>query len=338
MNDVVIFGTGALATRIGWHLARGGTDVTLVGTWRDALDVIDAEGLALEVDGELQHAPAASAQLGEPVGPASLVLVLVKSHQTVAIAPHVIRAAAPGGLVLTLQNGLGNHEVLQEAALQMSTAALDAITIGAGVTSLGAMSTGPGRARAGGPGATVLGAAPDMLPGPRGVLEAFAKALSGEGLDVSIEPDLDALVWRKLSVNCAINPLSAILGLPNGRLLEADDSHTTLRAAAEEVASVAAALGVNAGTPQDLADLAETVARNTAENRSSMLQDVERDAPTEIDALCGAVVRHGAEHGIETPVNLRLWRDIIALEDRGVSSTAADAANGMLASAFAEYF
>lgn len=320
MRDVVIFGTGALATRMGWHLARAGAGVMLVGTWRAALDAVAARGVGLEVDGVYSTAPAASAALGEAVGPAPLVLVLVKSHRTAFVAPHALRAAAPGGLVLTLQNGLGNLEALEAALGEVGESERPpaSISIAAGVTSLGAMSTGPGRALAGGPGETVLGAPPGMAPGARSILDAFAELLRVEGLDVRFEADLDGLVWRKVAVNCAINPLSAIRGVPNGKLLQDETDRVLLRAAAGEVAAVAAALGIAAGTPEALADLAETVARRTAENRSSMLQDIERGARTEIDALCGAIVRHGERAGVATPVNARLWREILSLERRSI--------------------
>ena len=333
---MVIFGTGALATRMGWHLSRAGAGVTLVGTWQAALDAVAERGVGLEVDGVYSTAPAASASLGDAVGPAPLVLVLVKSHRTASVAPHALRAAAPGGLVLTLQNGLGNLEALEATLGEIGTSQIDpppvahgrsdllstpipaSISIAAGVTSLGAMSTGPGRAIAGGAGETVLGAPPDMETGARSILDGFAELLRLEGLDVRFEADLDGLVWRKVAVNCAINALSAIRGVPNGKLLQDETDRVLLRAAAGEVASVAAALGIAAGTPEELADLAETIARRTAENRSSMLQDIERGARTEIDALCGAIVRHGERAGVATPVNVRLWREILSLERRSV--------------------
>ncbi len=361
MLEAVIFGTGALATRLGWHLARAEVEVTLVGTWGAALDAIALNGVALDMDGVLENAPAHSARLGDSVGPAPLVLVVVKSHRTAAVAAHAVRAAAPGGLVLTLQNGLGNRETLEiEAKIAESKAeeamigdaeatarAKDAttgaaeavenrtlakappntVTIGVGVTSLGAMSTAPGRALTGGSGETVLGAPPDMAPSARAVLEDFADRLRSERLDVRTEPDIDVIVWRKLAVNCAINPLSAIHRALNGQLLDDIETRALMRSAAGEVAVLAAALGIHPGEPDELADLAETVARRTATNRSSMLQDIERGAFTEIDALCGAVVLRGEQAGIATPVNERLWREVREIEGRAIWPTIASGRN-----------
>jgi 2-dehydropantoate 2-reductase len=87
-----------------------------------------------------------------------------------------------------------------------------------------------------------------------------------------------------------------------------------MAATAKEAAAVATAMGVQLPYPDPVA-VAETVARRTAANRSSMLQDVRRGAPTEIDAICGAVVQAGEACGVPTPVNRTLWQLVKALEN-----------------------
>jgi len=312
LDRITLIGTGALATRLGVHLGAAGIDVAIVGTWRAALDRIAADGIALEIDGAFQRCPARAIRLGDELPPAPIVLVLVKSHQTADVADFAARAARPDGLVLTLQNGLGNREALATAAGDERVAV--------GVTALGASLRGPGVAVAGGSGATALGAPPSMGP-RRQLLAALADRLSGLGLEVTLEPDVDALLWRKLAVNCAINPLTAIHGVRNGRLLDDLDLHARMRAAAAEVAEVATALGIAVGRPAAIADLAEEVARRTSTNRSSMLQDVERGATTEIDALCGAVVRRARELGVEAPVNEELRRAVLSLRPASSASS-----------------
>jgi 2-dehydropantoate 2-reductase len=114
------------------------------------------------------------------------------------------------------------------------------------------------------------------------------------------------LVWGKLAVNAGINPLTAILGVPNGELLNRIYAKALMIAAAEEVAAVAEAHGVRMPY-DDPGGAVIRVAHRTASNRSSMLQDMERGAPTEIDAINGAVVREGDRLGVATVVNRILW-------------------------------
>ena len=298
-SPVTILGTGAMAMRFGAALARIGHRVTLVGTWPEGLAAIEEHGIAVDAGSTVWTVPASAAPLGDVLPPAPLVLVLVKAHQTRSVAPHAARLVAEEGLILTLQNGLGNREILVDATSEAQVAA--------GVTSEGATVLGPGYVRVAGAGTTTLGyAGPSADRVPR-----VTRRLSEAGFDVETTPDIDALLWRKLAVNCAINPLTALHSVPNGALLEERRLTDQMDAAAREVGLVALEAGVNLGV--DPVMLAREVALRTAENRSSMLQDVERGGLTEIDAICGAVVRAGRHLDVETPVNLRLWRRVTAL-------------------------
>jgi 2-dehydropantoate 2-reductase len=153
-----------------------------------------------------------------------------------------------------------------------------------------------------------LGAGHSPAPG----LVQCARLLSASGFETALEPDIDRTVWRKLAVNCAINPLSALVGCANGGLLESPELRGTLVKAAREVGAVASAKGIE--LEADAAELALAVAERTAANRSSMLQDVTRGARTEIDALSGAVVREARALGVPVPVNESLWRRILEME------------------------
>ena len=347
---VLILGTGALAKLIGFRLATARESdaplaaVTLAGDWTVALEAIAAGGIVLEEsDGRVGQATvdaltreALTAALGlvdhpastDPQGPDDpgragvpsdprdlsdpdglkdafdLVLVLVKSRQTAAVAPLAAAAAGAGGRILSLQNGLGNRELLQAAAG-------DPDRVLSGMTSVGATGLGPNKVRAGGLGVTRLG--PSRGPGPSA--EAIARLFSAAGLPCAVSPDVDALIWRKLAVSCAINPLTALTGLPNGALLADARLRSIANAAAREAVAVATALGIQLGA--DGADLVAEVAERTATNRSSMLQDLDRGAPTEIDAICGAVVARATALGLAAPVNAWLLRAVHRLESGG---------------------
>jgi len=124
------------------------------------------------------------------------------------------------------------------------------------------------------------------------------------------------LLWSKLVINAAINPLTALLRVPNGELLARPSAQSLMDAAAREAAAVARALGRRL-TFSDPVAAAQAVAQRTAVNHSSMFQDVQRGAPTEIDAICGAIVAAGEGCGVATPVNRTLWLLVKALIKEG---------------------
>jgi 2-dehydropantoate 2-reductase len=289
---ITLIGAGALSSLIGARLARSGYAVTLADTWRNAIEMINRSGLVVEDESGRWSAPAQAVFLSDKLQPADVVLVLAKSSGTRAVAGAAARAATSQGLILTLQNGLGNFEVLAEAA--------GAGRVTVGVAFLGATLLGPGRVRDGGGSRIILQRAERIT--------RAAEALRHAGFEISVEADIVPTQWTKLAANCAVNPLTAILRVPNGALLENVQSRSMLEAAAREVGAVAAALGIRLA--RDAAEIAVAVARRTAINRSSMLQDVERGAPTEIEALNGAVVREAERLGVAVPVNRHLLAEI----------------------------
>ncbi len=119
----------------------------------------------------------------------------------------------------------------------------------------------------------------------------------------------------KLLVNCGINPLTAVSGVPNGALLEIRELKRTMERAVLEAATVAAAEGIEVAPDEAVAQTAE-VARRTAKNRSSMLTDVEHGRRTEIDAITGYVVARAKAHGLEVPVSETLMSLVRGLERR----------------------
>jgi 2-dehydropantoate 2-reductase len=201
-------------------------------------------------------------------------------------------------VALSLQNGAGNLETLQ-GVLGLDRAAL-------GVTTVGATLLGPGQVRQAGAGMISLSAHPRLSP--------LAAWLQKAGFTVEQVADAKSLLWGKLVINAAINPLTALLRVPNGQLLERSTARQLLQAAAQEAAAVAAAQGLTLPYPDPVA-AAEATARRTAANRSSMLQDILRGAPTEIDAICGAIVQAGLQSGAPTPVNRTLWQLVKALHN-----------------------
>ncbi|HXY39281.1 MAG TPA: 2-dehydropantoate 2-reductase [Vicinamibacteria bacterium] len=303
---VLVVGTGGLACALGASLSRAGSDVTLAGSWKEALAAIEARGVVVHQGRETWTARPRAAAIDSRLEPVSMALVLVKSHGTPRAAAALGGALEKDALAVTLQNGLGNRETLQ--------AALGRQRARAGVAIMGATVLGPGEVRLV-PGRVVL------ERDGRGHSEALARLLRTAGVEVETTDDLRPVAWTKLAANCAINPLTALHRVPNGALLEDPRLRKELERAAREVGAVAEARGI--ALPRDAADAAVEVCRATAGNRSSMLQDVQRGAPTEVDALNGAVAREGRSLGVPTPVNDQLFAAVRALEGRPVAARGA---------------
>jgi 2-dehydropantoate 2-reductase len=303
---VLVLGTGALACAIGARLARTGTDVTLAGSWPEALEAIAARGICVREGGRRWTARVAAVPIDARLEPFPLALVLVKSHRTVHAAGVLAGALAGDGLALTLQNGLGNREALE--------AALGRRSVTAGVAFLGATVLGPGEVVFH-PGRVVLDSA-----GGDERLRGLARRLEQPGLAVEVSPAFAPVFWRKLAANCAINAPTALHGVVNGALLDDAGLKRTFEAAARETGEVAVARGVR--LEGDPAEAAIEVARATAANRSSMLQDLARGARTEVDALNGAVADEGRRLGVPTPVNARLFRLVREREGRPLAGEA----------------
>ena len=290
-EPILILGTGALACLFAARYSAAGAPVTLLGTWPEGLEAIRQQGVRLvDANGREQAYPVQVVDNPRACAGARQALVLVKSWQTGRAARQLAVCLAEDGLALTLQNGLGNRQALEQA--------LGASRVALGVTTVGANLLGPGRVRPAGEGTITLGEHAGILP----VVEGLRIA----GFTVELTSDPTGLLWGKLVINAAINPITALLGIANGELLERPQARWLAAATALEAAEVARAQGIHLPYPDPEAAV-EGVAGRTAANRSSMLQDVQREAPTEIDAICGAIVLAGEQWGVPTPVNRTLW-------------------------------
>lgn len=277
-----VLGAGAMGCLFAHGLARvGGPEVVLLARSPGPDWVEVGERVAVR-------------RLTEPTaltGPLDLLLVLVKAHATADAIRWAAGAVGPETVLLTLQNGLGNAEAL------VTVARPEQILVG--TTAQGATLLAPDLVRHGGSGPTRIAPWAGSEAAP-----AVASLLSAAGFPTEVVADWRPLLWSKLLVNAVINPLTALLGLPNGALLERPEARRLMSLVAGEVRAVAQAQGIELGSSTaDPAHLAFAVAQATATNRSSMLQDLERGRRTEIGAINGAVVAAARALGIPTPVN-----------------------------------
>jgi 2-dehydropantoate 2-reductase len=228
------------------------------------------------------------------------VLVAVKTYDTVAALQTlrgVLRADAP---IVSLQNGL-------EAVTQITNALGSSRAIALAPTTEAAYRDPSGAAHRVGRGTTTLGWAAERSG--RFDLAALVALLRKAGLDAREAAPIEPHVWAKAIVNAALNPITALVGKPNGYVAENAAAGALAIALAREAAAVARAEGMDLPF-EDPAEFVLDVARATAPNRSSMLQDIERKRPIEIDAITGAVVRRGRALGVPTPENVRMLDEV----------------------------
>src|SRR5581483_6099055 len=287
--DILILGTGALATLFASRLTSSGHRVTMLGTWPEGIRALRENGARLVApNGDEQVFSVSVADDPKTCRGAKYALVLVKAWQTERAARQLKECLAEDGLAITLQNGLGNREILakylddplatesagkkqnKDSALSVDSVAKKKSRVALGTTTTGATLLGPGLVKAGGEGVISIEAHPALGP--------VEEALKSANFKVDIVNDARSLVWGKLVINAAINPLTALLRVPNGELLNRPTARALMRALAEEAAAVASAENIKLAF-HDAAVAAEEVARKTALNRSSMFQDIQRGAP-----------------------------------------------------------
>jgi len=296
-NDILLVGTGALATLFAARLGEAGHSVSMLGTWKQGLQALRENGARImDAEGDERAYQVHATDDPHEVSGAKFAIVLVKSWQTERAARQLKLSLAEDGHALTLQNGLGNRETL--------TRDLGSSRVSLGVTTTGATLVGPGLVQTGGDG--IISIEQNQALGP---LEA---ALRSSNFNLQIVDDAQSLIWGKLVINAAINPLTALLRVPNGELLARPIVRKMMASLARETAEVAAAEHVHLPFSNPVS-AAEDVARKTARNISSMFQDVRRGAKTEIDAICGAVTKRAEFHGIKTPYNRACWQLVRAL-------------------------
>lgn len=280
---VLIVGTGALATLFAARLSAAGAKVSMLGTWEDALSILGTSGAQVEGENPV-HVRAYSTT--DELHNIPLALVLVKSWQTERAANQLGECLAEDGLVISLQNGLGNTDLLIRR--------LGHERVRMGITTLGATVTAPGIVRLAGMGPIWLEDHPHLHP--------LVEILRAGGFQVEVEKDILPRVWGKLVVNSGINALTAILRVKNIELLNDPHAHQVMRVLVREAAQVALTLGVPLPFSDPVAETEHVVAQ-TGENISSTLRDVLRGAPTEVAVINGAIVHLGEEHRVDVSAN-----------------------------------
>ncbi len=297
---VGIVGAGALGSVLGGLLTEKGVDTVLYERDPAEVDLITRDGLTMEgVSGDRVVRP--HVRNSPEANDRDLVLVLVKTYDTVAALAAIGKALSSEGVILTLQNGIGAFDVLDEAYPGR---------VLLGTTTIGAMSVGKGKVRHTGNGTTSLGEIDGAVtPRAQKVADILSRMDAGP---VHTTDNALGGAWSKLMVNAAINAPATLLRVRNGDLPTAAGQKLIHEIVAEGVA-VAHAKDIRL-LQDDPEAFVLKVCEMTAPNLNSMFQDIAAGRRTEIQYINGAIVAEGERLGTSVAVNRALTLLIRTLE------------------------
>ena len=310
---VAVIGSGGVGGFVGGRLAKAGHEVAFLARG-EHLRALRERGLRVKsTDGDFDLPSVTATDQPAELGPADLFLFTVKTYDTEAAAATAEAVLQPGATVLTLQNGIDNHERI-DAVLGDGVALPGTIRIETTIAEPGVIAhTSPfylirfGEVRGAG--------APQSER-----VERLSAAFTEAGLKASVPATCASISGHKYLQIVSFAGLSTLARATLGEILASPELTETYMAIMNEVAAVAKAEGVDLG--DDAPEKQLTASRGMHPSfKSSMQRDLERGKRLEVDAIAGALVRLGAKHGIPTPVTACV-NAVLALEDRRAQEAA----------------
>lgn len=302
---IAVVGAGAVGSVIGGILTEGGANVVLVDIWKEHVDAINEKGLLMTGYGEERTIKVRATSNFKEVGVVDLVILMTKACQTEQAIRDALPLVGENTTVLTLQNGLGNEEIIGKAVGNKK--------VMGGCTISGGDLLSPGKVREVA-GLTYIGEL------NRGVSERgkrISKVFNEAGFKTTLSENILVDIWRKLLFNVAVNPTAALCRLfCNEEMFEIKEVKEMMFDAIDEAGQVARLEGIEVDPKEVKETLVNTLREQgpTGSGKSGMLVDVEHERKTEIDFINGAIVRLGKKHGIRTPVNKTLVAAVKGLE------------------------
>jgi 2-dehydropantoate 2-reductase len=299
---VCIVGCGAVGSIFAASLAQlDDVELWAYDLAREHVDAINAQGLRLSGAGEVVGSVRATTDAGE-LPACDFGIVATKAMHTEPAIAATAHAFAEGA-VCSVQNGIGNEEVLAAHVPRVIR----------GTTFPAGRIVEPGHVQWDVKGDTTIGPF-EPSPAPFEQVERLAEACTRAGLPTEAVADARGPQWRKLIFNAATNPVGALTGLTHGRVCENPALRRLVSGLVDEGKAVAAAQGIELDAdPEELIDHAAKP-EVAYDHKASMLQDVEARRETEIDYLNGGIVRFGREHGVPAPLNEAILALVKGLE------------------------
>lgn len=304
---IVIVGGGAIGRLFGSSLAKGKNEITLLDVDSEVVDAMKDHGIGVVTSGlddpdMVTPVPVTAIGDARLVTECDLVLLMVKSFSTRVATQSVAHLINDDCPLLCVQTGLGNIEVMEQV--------IDRRHIIAGFTFMSGTALGSSKVRYGREGKTYIGELDGQITDR---LQRIANALEEGGIATQVVSNIMGRLWCKVIVYSAINPLSSILKVPNGCLTGKMESITLMKRLLDEGKAVADAHGIDL-VYTDLYELLFDACQRSANNLSSMLQDILNDRMTEIDAQNGAICRYAAECGVPVPTHQAMVELVKLLE------------------------
>lgn len=305
--DVVIVGGGAIGRLFGALLKGGGNQVTIVDNDPAVVSEIQANGVGLmgynsEYPDDVVFFPVNVVSDAADIAGCDLVLLTVKSFATKAAAESIAHLVSADSPILFMQTGLGNQAILRNL--------FPVERILAGLTFMSGTTFGDCRVRHGRYGLTFIGTLSGEIT-PQ--IKKITKVFNDSDIETKWSHRIIGRLWAKVITYATLNTMTCVLRVPNGKLLEAEDSIALAKELLTEGETVARARGVDP-LGAELYELFENVCRESANNLSSMLQDIINQRPTEVGAQSGAICEYAEKYGIEAPRHSTMVRLVNLLE------------------------
>ncbi len=311
---IVILGAGAIGRLLGVYLSRGGHLVVLVDPNQEIVDTLNSQGIGfMESEAndpaDVTWHPITAVTSAELIDPCDLVLLAVKSFDTVVAlqgAQHLVSETSP---VVTLQTGLGNIENLERI--------IDRGNIIGGFTFMTGTSFGAGIVKLGSLEKSYLG---ELDGGISQRLTTICELFTDCGMICTPVRRFLGRLWSKVIIISAINAASSILRVRNGELLDNMESITLMKRLVDEGSAVARAQSIDL-VFHDLYQLLFDGCRRGEHNLSSMFQDILEGKRTEVDAQCGAIVNLGEQAGVPVPTQQTMLELIRLISKKQAGNT-----------------
>ncbi len=301
----VVIGAGNMGCVYGANLARIGQQVAFVDIWQEHIGKIQSDGLRVEgITGNFTlHPPATTDPAGAPK--ADVVLICVNAYATREAAETARTILKDDGYCLTLQNGVGNVEIL--------IAALGRARVLAGLSFQSGDLIGPGVVRHTNNGPTYLGEL-DRIRTPR--LAELEGLFAEAGMKPVLVDDVIATIWAKFVHNCGINAICAITGLRPGHIQQVPELDRFQSKIIEETIALVLANGIELPEESSVDAIKDYCAHKF--HRPSMMQHLDRGQLTEIDSLNGYVARESARLGLPAPYSDALTKLVKGRQHRPI--------------------
>lgn len=305
IGSVAILGAGAMGSLFAARIAETGARVTVIDIDSARLAAIAGSGIALTDDFGTRVVRVEAALATDVRAPVDLVVLFTKGMHSASAVASVAHLSACRPIALTLQNGIGNAELLAEGF------GADRVVMGTAL--IPADLTGPCAVSSHGFASICLGS---MAPDGEATTAEVAALLGRARFSVAQRPDIAAAVWEKVAFNAALNAIGMICEVPNAGVDNAPGRRIA-EAVARETAAVAGARGIALDVEGVVVSI-DAALRGHRAHKASMLQDREMGRPTEIETINGAIAREGARLGVPTPVCDTLSDLVRIIEARGL--------------------